>query len=169
MNNSPKPRPIPKAPDAAYLERAALYYLERFAASSAQLTKVLTRKIMRRCKLRGEPAEPYIAHIAPLIARYQSSGLLNDQSYAQAKITTLRRKGTSKRMIAAKLAQKGIDRKMIDKELVADEAIELEAARELVRRKKLGRDSERIKRDLAVLARAGFSYAVARKALEPDE
>ena len=160
---------VPKAPDAAYLERAALYYLERFASTSAQLTKVLTRKIMRRCKLRGESPEPYIANIAPLIARYQSSGLIDDQRYAEAKIASLRRKGTSKRMIAAKLAQKGIERKLIDKELISDEATELEAARELVRRKKLGKDSERLKRDMAVLARAGFSYGVARRALVPDE
>jgi regulatory protein len=165
----PQNKKPPKAPDAAYLERAALYYLERFAASAAGLEAVLRRKIFRRCKARGESPEAYYANIAPLIERYIACGLLDDKRYTEAKIATLRRKGTSKRMIAAKLAQKGIDHKLIDKELVADDATELQAARELVRRKKLGKDSDRFKHDMAVLARAGFPYGLARRALEQDE
>lgn len=162
---SPAPRPAPKAPSAAYLERAALYYLERFAASSAQLEMVLKRKIMRRCKLRGESPEAFYELIPPLIARYLECGLLDDTRYTQAKIASLRRKGTSKRMIAAKLSQKGIKRDLITQQLEADETDELEAARTLARRKKLGTKEDRM-RDLATLARAGFSYAIAKQALE---
>lgn len=158
----------PKAPDAAYLERAALYYLERFAASSKQLEMVLKRKIMRRCKARGESAEPFYANIAPLIARYQASGLLDDARYTQAKVATLRRKGSSARMINAKLSQKGVAKNLIDKTVEADETDELEAACNLVRRKKLGQSEERRERDMAALARAGFSYAVAKLALDKE-
>ena len=156
----------PKAPDAAYLERAALYYLERFAASSKQLELVLKRKIMKRCKARGESAEPYYENIAPLIARYQSSGLLDDARYTQGKVASLRRKGSSARMINAKLAQKGIARELIHKTLEVDETDELEAARNLVRRKKLKTKDDK---SLAILARAGFSYAVCKQALEEQE
>jgi regulatory protein len=167
LQTETKPRP-PKAPDAAYLERAALYYLERFSASSAQLETVLKRKILRRAKARGEAAEPYYAHIAALIARYQESGLLDDARYTQAKVASLRRKGSSKRMINAKLAQKGIGRNMIEAHIEADKTDELEAARNLVRRKKLGTKNDAV-RDLATLARAGFSYAVAKQALEESD
>lgn len=164
-NNHP-----PKAPDAAYLERAALYYLERFAASSKQLETVLKRKIMRRCKARGESPEAYFENILPLIARYQESGLLDDTRYAAAKISLLRRKGTSARMINAKLAQKGVPKDLIQAELEADETTELEAARNMVSRKKLGQDPVKRDKDMATLARAGFSYAVAKLALdEKDE
>ena len=164
-----KPRPIPKAPSAEYLERAALYYLERFAASSAHLETVLRRKILRRCKLRGENPEPFYANIAPLIERYQSCGLLDDASYAKAKVSSLRRKGLSKRMIAVKLAQKGIARELAAEQIAADETTDLEAAKNLVRRKKLGQKPEKRDKDLAALARAGFSFNIAKQAMEGED
>jgi regulatory protein len=167
--NAHKSRPLPKAPDAAYLERAALYYLERFSASSAHFEAVLRRKIQRRCKLRGESPEPFYPLIAPLIARYQECGLLDDTRFAQAKVASLKRKGASARMIGAKLSQKGISRELITTQIAQHETSELEAARLLVQRKKLGklrRKSEDKMKDLAVLARAGFSYAIAKQALE---
>lgn len=168
--SSPKsPKPIPRAPDGAYLERAALYYLERFAASSAQLENVLRRKILRRCKARGEDPTPYFENIIPLIERYVASGLLDDTRYTQAKVASLRRKGTSARMIGAKLAAKGVAKELTLAEIEANETSELEAAQTLVRRKKLGRDPERKAKDLATLARAGFSYAVAMQVLAITE
>ena len=163
------PRPIPRAPDAAYLERAALYYLERFAASSAQLETVLRRKIMRRCKARGESPEPYYENIAPLITRYQQSGLLDDARYTAAKVASLKRKGNSSRMIGAKLAAKGVDKQLVATQIAADETSELGAALNMVRRKKLGIKEENRTKDLAVLARAGFSYAIAKQALDMKE
>jgi regulatory protein len=159
----------PKAPDAAYLERAALHYLERFSASSAHLETVLKRKIMRRCKARGESPEPYYENIAPLIARYTQSNLLNDELFAQAKVASLRRRGTSARMIAAKLAQKGVPAGLTASTLEENETTELEAAKHLVRRKKLGKDESRKDKDMATLARAGFSYGIAKQALEAEE
>lgn len=167
LNN--KPTWPPKAPDAAYLERAALYYLERFAASSGHLEKVLRRKIQRRCKLRAEEPEPYYKNILPLIERYQASGLLDDARFAQAKVSSMRRKGLSKRMIAVKLAQKGVGRDTAAEQIAADETTELEAAKNLVRRKKLGQNPEKRDKDLAALARAGFPFSIAKQALDGTE
>lgn len=162
MNILEKTRPIPKAPDAAYLERAALYYLERFAASSAQFEQVLRRKIMRRCKARGESPEPYYVNIAPLVERYQACGLLDDVRFAQAKVASLRRKGASKRGITAKLRQKGLPADLIEEEIAENETSELEAAQKFVRRKKLSAGNEKA---LAAMARAGFSYDISKQAL----
>ena len=156
----------PRKVSVEYLERAAHYYLERFSTSSANLEKVLKRKIQRRCKLRKEIPEPFYALIAPLVARYQQSGLLNDESYARAKVQTLRRKGLSKRMVAVKLSEKGIGRELAAEQIDANETTELEAAMNLVRRKKLGQKKERRAKDLAALARAGFPYAIAKQALD---
>jgi len=164
----PQNKRPPKAPDAEYLERAALYYLERFAASSAQLAFVLKRKILRRAKARGEDAVQYYAAIAPLIERYQASGLLDDARYAQAKVATLKRKGASSRMITAKLSQKGVAKELSAQMISANEIDELEAAQNLVRRKKLGQVQEKHMKDMATLARAGFSYAIAKAALSTD-
>jgi regulatory protein len=72
-----------------------------------------------------------------------------------------------------KLSQKGVDRKVAS-EVAAEggRAAEVEAARELCRRKKLGpyrvkadADPERKRKDIAVLARAGFRYDVIKEAL----
>lgn len=157
-----QPQRIPKAPDMAYLERAALYYLERFSASSAHFEFVLRRKIMRRCKLRDESPTPYYDLIPPLVARYQEAGLLDDERFTQAKVATLRRKGTSKRMIQAKLAQKGLSHELITQQIEQHETDELDAARIFAQRKKLGYATtpDEQKKELAKLARAGFSYEV---------
>ena len=80
-----------------------------------------------------------------------------------------------------KLGQKGISRGAIDKALnqnAADdegEDVELKAALILARRRKLGcfrmkpADAEQHRKDLATLARAGFSLDIARRALRGEE
>ena len=54
-------KPLAKPPrkvTEAYLQRAALAYLERYASSAENLRRVLRRKVDKRCRLRGEdPAE----------------------------------------------------------------------------------------------------------------
>jgi len=168
MSNSRKENKpyVPKAPSAEYLERAALYYLERFSASSAHFASVLRRKIQKRCKLRGESPEPYYALIPPLVKRYEECGLLNDTRFAAAKVSSLKRKGNSSRMIQLKLSQKGVGRELAKQSIDADETDELEAALNLVRRKKLRQKQEKA---LATLARAGFSYAISKQALEAED
>jgi regulatory protein len=172
------PRPV----TAEYLERAALHYLERYGASAEMLRRVLARRVETRCRLRGEDPEPLRALVEPVVARAVSAGLVDDAAFARARARTLRRRGGSARRIGAALAAKGIDRETIAASLDrADEeadggdpgAAELAAARALARRRRLGphrRDdpAPHRERDLAVLARAGFAYAVARAALEPE-
>ena len=101
------------------------------------------------------------------------NGLLNDQLFAQARANSLFRKGASIRMIRSKLIKKGISNTIIDK-TIAELASEWKdpdwkAAIRFSQRKKLGpfRSSKNrddfVKRDLASLGRAGFSFAVAKK------
>ena len=176
------PRP-PRAVTAEYLERAALHYLDRYGASAEMLRRVLTRRVDNRCRLRGEDPGPLRALVEPVVARAVSAGLVDDAAFARARTRTLRRRGGSARRIGAALAAKGIDRETIaaslrpeDDEDAGDGAAsaELAAARALARRRRLGPHrpgdpAPHRERDLAVLARAGFAYAVARAALEPEE
>lgn len=169
----------PRKVDTAYLERAALYYLERYASSSANLCKILKRKIDRRCKLREEDPAEFYELIAPIVERYIASGLLNDEAYAQGQIASMRRRGNSKRAITAKLAVKGIKAEQVDVVLENDEIDELQAARNYVRRRRLGpwrtkELSEEDKaaqhmKDLATLGRAGFSFHHAKIVLSEDK
>lgn len=168
-----KPRPARKV-DAAYLERAALYYLERFASSAENLKRVLKRKIDRRCKLRGEEPSQFYPLLDPLVERYIASGLVNDAIYAQAQVASLRRRGNSSRMIAAKMNAKGIRGEKLQTAISEDETDELQAARNYARRRRLGPwrnkgRTEHYDKDLAALARAGFSFHHARAALAEEE
>jgi regulatory protein len=114
-------------------------------------------------------------HIETLIARLLASGILDDRRFAEAQAQSLRRRGNSGRGIRQRLAAKGLDRGFVEEALgVIDtdgDTSELAAACVLARRRRLGpyraagtrRDFRQ--KDLAALARAGFSLDVARRVL----
>ena len=89
----------------------------------------------------------------------------------------MRARGKSSRAIRAELARQGIDGALADRAIEAEGGSELDAARELVRRRRMGgeRPDEapeerraRRQKELARLARAGFGFDVARRALDED-
>jgi regulatory protein len=106
------------------------------------------------------------------VAKIAAAGYLDDTAVARARAAGMRRAGRSKRVISQKLGAKGIDREQAAEALAAadgaDENAELRAAVRLAARRRLGpyrkgaRDESTLKRDLAALARGGFSYAIAR-------
>jgi regulatory protein len=167
----------PRALDAAALDNAALHYLGRFASSSANLRRILMRKVARRATQEGDAAEG-ARLVEALIARYLQAGLLDDRAYATQAAASLARRGSSRFSIGGRLAQKGVATELV-KETIAglDEAgsSEIAAACAFVRRRRLGpyrtapASAEQQRKDLASLARAGFSFEVARRVLAaPD-
>lgn len=176
-----RPPRAPPALDESVLERSALHYLERFAASSGQLRRVLLRRIKRAEMLGVEPSQADAARrgVETLIARLLASGILDDRRFAEAQVQTLQRRGTSRRHIRQRLASKGVGREFVEDALETiepdGETSELAAAGALVRRRRLGpyraagARGEFRRKDLAALARAGFSLDVARRVLAaPD-
>jgi regulatory protein len=158
---------------SAYLERAAMAYLERYASSSENLRRVLRRKVDKRCRLRGEDASAFHPLIDEVVAKALRTGLLDDARYTEARVATLRRRGGSRRAIEAKLAAKGIDRETIAAAMDGEASDEVQAAHALARRRKLGpyRQRERTshrEKDLASLARAGFAFGIARNVIDGD-
>lgn len=165
--------------DAATLERAALHYLQRYSASSAQLRRVLRRRVLRAARLETVDAETAHAEIDKLVERYLAAGLLDDRRYAEGQAGSLGRRGASRHRIRQRLAAKGVDADVVEDALqaVAEESGtgDLAAACILARRRRLGpyrktgdRAAHRQK-DLASMARAGFSLAIARRVLgAPD-
>lgn len=122
-----KPRKPPRPVTRAWLQRAALYYLERYSASSAQLRRVLARKVETRLRLRGESDDPEIAAparalIADVVEQAVSGGYVDDAAYARARVASLRRRGGSRRAIMAKLRGKGLDPALIEEALAEDVA-----------------------------------------------
>jgi regulatory protein len=171
-NASPARRP-PRPVTPAYLERAAMAYLERYASSSENLRRVLRRKVHRRCRERGEDPAAFEAAIDEVVAKTQRAGLIDDARYAEARIASLRRRGGSTRAIRAKLAAKGVGADTLAAALQPEEGDEEAAARALARRRRLGpyrgRDRAAFRdKDLAALARAGFGFEIARRTIDGD-
>ncbi len=175
-DRDPARRRAPRKVTAKSLDRAALFYLERFATSAENLRRVLMRRVESSASFHGTDRDEGAAMIDTLVARYLASGLLDNRAYAEGRVRTLRRRGSSARLIHLKLRQKGVADEVIAEALasLAGDGTEPEmaAAAALARRRRLGpfrRPGEREERrdkDLAALARVGFSYAVARRVIE---
>jgi regulatory protein len=176
-SDNPQQRPAPRPPGkvtAAYVERAALAYLERFSSSAENLRRVLVRKVERRCRLRDEEPESFLALVDEALRRMVESGLVDDRRYAEARAASLRWRGGSARLIRAKLAAKGVEREAAAAALANDtDESERAAAEALARRRRLGpyrtRDRAAYRdKDMAALVRAGFSYGLARSVIDEE-
>ncbi|MBO4520316.1 MAG: RecX family transcriptional regulator [Alphaproteobacteria bacterium] len=157
------------------LTNIALHYLERYESSSENLRCILRRRILR-AEMKGAaiPAEAP-AWVDSVIAEMQRLGYIDDRRFASVTAEKYRKVGKSMRYIGQKLAQAGvsaeIQAEIFAQENNSDENTEEAAAFLLVKKRKLGQfrpEKDRAlfrKKDLAVLARAGFSYQTAVKAL----
>lgn len=148
-----------------------MHYLERYSAPAAQLRRVLARKVALSCRYHGEDPAAHAEALDDVVARCTASGLVDDERFAEARAATLRRRGRSARAVAATLAAKGVGRQLAERASSVGDDEELAAARKSARRKRLGpwsrgdRAASRQK-DLAALARAGFSIAIARAVID---
>lgn len=162
-----------KPASPAYLERVALRYLERYAGSTERVRRVLARRVKRSVAELGTDLEEGLRAIDEVVAKLRRLGYLDDARFAGSRTRSLRKRGKSRRAVRAALSAQGVEPEVIERALGdEDEEAELEAARAFVKRRRLGphraedaREAERQK-DLARLARAGFSYAIAARALE---
>ncbi len=162
-------RPAGAEDDA--LERAALDYLARYAASRRGVERVLTRRIEKRARLGAGEADDARAALTRVLDRLAADGLLDDRRFAEARARSLLARGRSTAAIRAALRDKGVDPARAD-EAVAGLAEEtpspdLSAAIALARRRRLGPFRPQAARaawrdrDLATMARAGFPRDVA--------
>jgi regulatory protein len=163
------------------LQEAALHYLGRYAASTARVRQVMTRRIRNSAKAHDFDPTPFLAELETVIATLIRTGLLNDAGFAEAKARSLNRRGGSKRLIAAKLAASGVRQpEAVHAIARLDEEVpdaEFAAAVSYAKRRRLGifrnepdDSQERRRKDLAAMARAGFAFALAHRALgRPDD
>ena len=179
---SPKRRRGPRKATASYLENSAAHYLGRFATSTAHLRQLMMQKVQRSVMHHGTDADEGAKFVETIIDKFERLGFLNDQTYGEMRARSLYAKGTPVRGIRYKLQQKGLSEDVIDSALaaLAEEVevrdLDLAAALRLAQRSRLGpylsddrevRDARRGK-DMAVMARAGFSYDVVCQVLDAD-
>ncbi len=157
------------------LHNITLYYLTRFDASAGKVRAMLKRRLMK-AKMAGmeipSDAAQWIENVVSDMCRL---GYLNDSRYAENKLRILVHQGKSIQFMTLKLKEDGVDADTIHALLRDASVSDLEQARHLVARKKLGPyrfpEQQQIcyQKDLATLARAGFSYETARSALSSFE
>lgn len=168
-------RKRPRKVSPRSLENAALHYLKRYAAPVSQLRRVLVRRVDRSLRVHGGDRAEALGWVDALVDKLLRNGLLNDSAYAGMKAQSLRASGRSAKVICQKLRMKGVPAELAQQKLAeaTAELSEEEAARIWARRKRLGpfRREEKARqehrqKDLAALARAGFSFGVARRVID---
>ena len=175
----PKPAAPVKKITETYLSNAGAYYLQRYAASTAQFRTVMTRKIDRSCRAHpDQDRETCIAMLDRLVDKFAGLGYLNDDGYARSMVTSLCQRGLSYRSILMKLQNRGLSSGQIDAALnqyhydhqITSMETERKAALKLARKKKVGPYAPDGNWDrnkaLAAFARAGFSFELARTVLD---
>ena len=161
-----------KEATAGYLERVACWYIERYPASEVRVRRALEKRVARSVAELGSDPERGREAIEVVIDKLVRIGLIDDAAFAASRVRSLRQRGLSARRIRATLRRQGIGSDDIDGALGdGGDAADLEAAQTFVRKRRLGRhdEPEARRKDLAKLARAGFSSGVARAALSQDQ
>lgn len=162
------------------LMNIALYYLGRYESSAENLRRLLDRRIAKTAAKGGAVPAEAEQWVNAVVSEACRLGYVNDERFALSTVEKYRKAGKSERYIRLKLSQAGISGDVQDSVLKGDEAsvpaeAELAAALRLVEKRKMGtfrpaRDRKLFrKKDLAVLARAGFSFQTAVQALGTAE
>jgi len=116
-----------------------------------------------------------------LVVKFQDLMLLDDKAYLKGMVTSLRRRGQSSMQIKMRLQQKGYNQNEVMNELSQYDEEEFQtenngdiyAALIFARKKRLGPfdiDNRKTpEKALATMARAGYSYDIAKKTIEISE
>lgn len=183
MRRPPRPADPPglkPPPDEPTLREAALRHLARYATTETGLLRVLHRRIDRWARERelagsGDGVSDTIAAAREAAARVvtalAAAGAVNDADFAASRARNLLRAGRSRRAVEAHLASRGVQAELAREMVPEDPEKELAAALAVARRRRIGpfrigaADEAGRRRELGMLARAGFPQSVAVRAL----
>ena len=157
-------------PEIFDLVKYAINYLSKYSSSKTNLERILKNKI-RRTKIEKKEKFTLYNSIPEIIKKLEKNNFINDYNYATSKINLFISNGKSKIFIQNYLFKKGIDKKL-SSEIFAelneeDSNWEIKSAKTFARKKNLQKDNNDEK-NLSKMARAGFSYEIAKKILEEN-
>ena len=150
-----------------YLKNYAIFYLEKFDNSAYGLKRVLERQVYKKSILLGEDHTLHKEKITNAVNYCIEKNYINDNRYSENLVIRLKNKGFSKKKIILKLQEKGIE-KNIYEEILSNSIDEMHQSIQFIKKKKLGvfdTKEEPYEKQLAKLARNGFSYNIAQKVL----
>jgi SOS response regulatory protein OraA/RecX len=156
-----------------YMCQRAVRYLSRFPSSEHRFRMTMRKALTKRLDKADEQHEVDQVEFMNALVLYTSNlGYLDDERLAQGLLVSYRRKGDAHRLIRQKLQRKGIPAAVVDASMESeDEDSELQAANRFVEKKRLhlawASDDHKVRQKaLQRMARRGFSFGVAKMALE---
>ena len=153
----------------------AYSYLEKYNPSKQQLRIYLFKKLLKKEQKISSKKEIFNL-IDSVISSLADQKLLSDKYYSDAKSKAFFRRGYSLNKIRYSLIKKGIDQKYIKASISKIKENESDpdffSAIKMCKRRRIGPIREEgnrslfYKKDISILARSGFSYAISKKILE---
>ena len=154
--------------DEKKLLKYAIDYLSKYDSSKNNLVSVLKRKILR-LKITNFEKRKLIDVIENIILKLEKNKFIDDDRYSSTKILSLSNSGRSKNFIFNYLIKKGVNKSQIQNNLNLmqqdNDNWELYSAKIFAKKKKLLEKNENYEKNLAKMARAGFSYDICKKIL----
>ena len=153
----------------------AYTYLEKYSPSKQQLRTYLFKKMIKINQKISSKKETFNL-IDTVISSLEEQKLLSDKYYSDAKSKAFFRRGYSLNKIRFNLIKKGINEKYIKDSILKIKEDEVDpdffSAIKACKKRRIGPSREEsnrplfYKKDISILARAGFSYDVSKKVLE---
>ena len=151
------------------LLKYAIYYLSKYSSSKKNLEFILKKKIRRLSDEKKIRFQLY-NEIQIIIEKLEKLNLINDQIFVESKIQSLQYQAKSKNYIKQYLLQKGIDKQLIEKQISLfyenNENLEKENALKFAKKRNLLNNDQDYQKKLSKMARAGFSYDIAKEILK---
>ena len=151
------------------LLKYAIYYLSKYSSSKKNLEFILKKKIRRLSNEKKIRFQLY-NDIQIIIEKLENLNLINDQVFVESKIQSLQYQVKSKNYIKQYLLQKGIDKQLIEEQISLfyenNKNLEKENALKFAKKRNLLDNDQDYQKKLSKMARAGFSYDIAKEILK---
>jgi len=151
------------------LLKYAIYYLSKYSSSKKNLEFILKKKIRRLSEEKKIRFQLY-NEIHFIIEKLEKLNLINDQVFVESKIQSLQHQVKSKNYIKQYLLQKGIDKQLIEDQISFfyenNKNLEKENALKFAKKRNLLDSDQDYQKKLSKMARAGFSYDIAKEVLK---
>jgi len=157
------------------IRKYAYSYLEKYSPSKQQLKTYLYKKIVKKGHKISDKRS-LMDLISEVILSLENQKFINDMYYSDAKSKSFLKKGYSLNKIRYSLIKKGIDEKYIKESISKIKNDESDpdffSAIKLCKRRRIGAIREEnnrqlfYKKDMAILARSGFSYEISKQVLD---
>ena len=151
------------------LLKYAIYYLSKYSSSKKNLEFILKKKIRRLSEEKKIRFQLY-NEIQFIIEKLEKLNLINDQVFVESKIQSLQHQVKSKNYIKQYLLQKGIDKQLIEDQISLfyenNKNLEKENAFKFAKKRNLLGSDQDYQKKLSKMARAGFSYDIAKEILK---